>query len=261
MTSHHIIMNTIVLAHELATLWNSSRLTEISHWRWILDCAVPIWRYLMCLTLWIVLPSVSSTCSTTTPTFVYINMSIYPHTRLIATTVLCTASSLRPRISTFTALIATAPGALIPGPVMVSELAMSSSPSLFLWWTTGFTKLYKTDMQKMLPGILHMLQQHLFPLVTYALVISAEKHLSVAEMTNVRLKSANQLTKCNARHSKYMACCMLYSLLPPASAEFSTKNRRNEDGFKEATLAGYEKHPYHQNVNTATMAKEKFLTL
>ena len=29
-------------------------------------------------------------------------MSIYPHTRLIATTVLCTASSLRPRISTFT---------------------------------------------------------------------------------------------------------------------------------------------------------------
>ena len=188
-------------------------------------------------------------------------MSIYPHTRLIATTVLCTASSLRPRISTFTALIATAPGALIPGPVMVSELDMSSSPSLFLWWTTGFTKLYKTDTQKMLPGILHMLQQHLFPLVTYAPVISAEKHLSVAEMTNVRFKSANQITKCNARHSKYMACCMLYSLLPPrlpspdmkntritASAEFSTKNRRNEDGFKE-------------NVNTATMAKEKFLTL
>ena len=116
-------------------------------------------------------------------------------------------------------------------------------------------------MQKMLPGILHMLQQHLFPLVTYAPVISAEKHLSVAEMTNVRFKSANQPTKCNARHSKYMACCMLYSLLPPASAEFSTKNRRNEDGFKEATLAGYEKHPYHQNVNTATMAKEKSLTL
>ena len=216
MTSHHIIMNTIGLAHELATLWNSSRLTEISHWRWILDCAVPIWRYLMCLTLWIVLPSVSSTCSTTTPTFVYINMSIYPHTRLIATTVLCTASSLRPRISTFTALIATAPGVLIPGPVMVSELAVSSSPSLFLWWTTGFTKLYKTDTQKMLPDILHV---------------------------------------------RFMTCCMLYSLLPPASAEFSTKNRRNEDGFKEATLAGYEKHPYHQNVNTATMAKEKFLTL
>ena len=73
-------------------------------------------------------------------------MSIYPHTRLIATTVLCTASSLRPRISTFTALIATAPGVLIPGPVMVSELAVSSSPSLFLWWMTGFTKLYKTFM-------------------------------------------------------------------------------------------------------------------
>ena len=113
-------------------------------------------------------------------------MSIYPHTRLIATTVLCTASSLRPRISTFTALIATAPGVLIPGPVMVSELAVSSSPSLFLWWTTGFTKLYKTDTQKMLPGILHV---------------------------------------------RFMTCCMLYSLLPPASAEFSTKNR--------SSLAGY----------------------
>ena len=123
-------------------------------------------------------------------------------------------------------------------------------------------------------------QQHLenpwihFPLVTYAPVIPAEKHLSVAKMTNACFKSANQIIKCDARHSKYMACCMLYSLLPPrlpspdmkntritASTEFSTKNRRNEDGFKEATLAGYEKHPYHQNVNTATMAKEKFLTL
>ena len=95
----------------------------------------------------------------------------------------------------------------------------------------------------------------------YAPVISAEKHLRVAEMTNAWFKSANQIIKCDARHSKYMACCMLYSLLPPrlpspdikntritASAEFSTKNRRNEDGFKE-------------NVNTATMAKEKFLTL
>ena len=110
-------------------------------------------------------------------------------------------------------------------------------------------------------------QQHMedpwihFPLVTCAPVISAEKRLRVAEMTNAWFGSANQIIKCDARHSKYMACCMLYSLLPPrlpspdmkntritASAEFSTKNRRNEDGFKE-------------NVNTATMAKEKFLTL
>ena len=110
-------------------------------------------------------------------------------------------------------------------------------------------------------------QQHMedpwihVPLVTCAPVISAEKRLRVAEMTNAWFGSANQIIKCDARQSKYMACCMLYSLLPPASAEFSTKNRRNEDGFKEATLAGYEKHPYHQNVNTATMAKEKLLTL
>ena len=82
------------------------------------------------------------------------------------------------------------------------------------------------------------------------------KRLRVTEMTNAWFGSANQIIKCDARHSKYMACCMLYSLLPPrlpspdmkntritASAEFSTKNRRNEDGFKE-------------NVNTATMAKK-----
>ncbi|XP_012506124.1 PREDICTED: tubulin alpha-1B chain-like [Propithecus coquereli] len=61
-----------------------------------------------------------------------------------------------------------------------------------------------------------------FPLATYAPVISAEKayheqhgsrdlyQSSVAEITNACFEPANQMVKCDPRHSKYMACCLLY---------------------------------------------------
>uniref|UniRef100_A0A0L8HMY2 Tubulin/FtsZ 2-layer sandwich domain-containing protein n=1 Tax=Octopus bimaculoides TaxID=37653 RepID=A0A0L8HMY2_OCTBM len=53
-----------------------------------------------------------------------------------------------------------------------------------------------------------------FPLATYAPIISAEKayheQLTVAEVTSACFEPSNQMVKCDPRHGKYMACCMLY---------------------------------------------------
>jgi tubulin alpha len=53
-----------------------------------------------------------------------------------------------------------------------------------------------------------------FMLCSYAPVISAEKayheQLSVAELTNAVFEPANMMSKCDPRHGKYMACCLMY---------------------------------------------------
>jgi hypothetical protein len=51
-------------------------------------------------------------------------------------------------------------------------------------------------------------------LSSYAPVISAEKayheQLSVAEITNSSFEPASMMAKCDPRHGKYMACCLMY---------------------------------------------------
>merc|ERR1711959_876074 len=53
-----------------------------------------------------------------------------------------------------------------------------------------------------------------FMLTSFAPVISAEKayqeQLSVAEITNSVFEPAAMMVKCDPRHGKYMACCMMY---------------------------------------------------
>merc|ERR1711975_4902 len=53
-----------------------------------------------------------------------------------------------------------------------------------------------------------------FMLSSYAPVISAEKayheQLSVAEITNSVFEPASMMVKCDPRHGKYMACCLMY---------------------------------------------------
>ena len=53
-----------------------------------------------------------------------------------------------------------------------------------------------------------------FPVATYAPVISGEKgfheQIAVAEITNDCFEPQNHMVKCDPRHGKYMACCLLY---------------------------------------------------
>ncbi|XP_072035547.1 tubulin alpha chain-like [Amphiura filiformis] len=53
-----------------------------------------------------------------------------------------------------------------------------------------------------------------FPLVAYAPLMSAEKAFCeqnvVADISNACFESSNQMVKCNPRHGKYIACCLLY---------------------------------------------------
>merc|ERR1712146_763935 len=53
-----------------------------------------------------------------------------------------------------------------------------------------------------------------FPLCSFAPVIAAEKAyhetMSVSDITNSVFEPAGMMVKCDPRHGKYMACCLMY---------------------------------------------------
>merc|ERR1712110_1086474 len=70
---------------------------------------------------------------------------------------------------------------------------------------------------------------------TYSPVLSADKaaheSLTVADITNACFEPLNQMVKCDPRHGKYMACCLLYrgDVVPKDvnSAIAGIKNKRS----------------------------------
>ncbi|XP_040855771.1 tubulin alpha-1C chain-like [Ochotona curzoniae] len=90
---------------------------------------------------------------------------------------------------------------------LMSQVVSSITASL------RFQGALNVDLQEFQTNLVPYPRIH-FPLATYAPVISIEKayheQLSVAELTNACFEPANQMVKCDPRHGKYMACCLLY---------------------------------------------------
>lgn len=92
-----------------------------------------------------------------------------------------------------------------------------------------------------------------FPLATYAPVISAEKayheQLSVAEITAACFEPANQMVKCDPRHGKYMACCLLFrgDVVPKdVNAAIASIKTKRTIQFVDWCPTGFKVHNFNQ---------------
>merc|ERR1712194_126052 len=85
-----------------------------------------------------------------------------------------------------------------------------------------------------------------FMLTSYAPIISAEKayheQLSVAELTNSVFEPASMMVKCDPRHGKYMACCLMYrgDVVPKdANASVATIKTKRTIQFVDWSPTGF----------------------
>ncbi|XP_060923377.1 tubulin alpha-8 chain-like [Limanda limanda] len=92
-----------------------------------------------------------------------------------------------------------------------------------------------------------------FPLASYAPVVSAEKayheQLSVADITSACFEPTNQMVKCDPRHGKYMACCLLYrgDVVPKdVSSAINTIKKKRTVQFVDWCPTGFKVGINHQ---------------
>ncbi|KAH0899044.1 hypothetical protein HID58_048612 [Brassica napus] len=92
-------------------------------------------------------------------------------------------------------------------PTVIDEVISSLTASL------RFDGALNVDVTEFQTNLVPYPRIH-FMLSSYAPVISAEKafheQLSVAEITNSAFEPASMMAKCDPRHGKYMACCLMY---------------------------------------------------
>ncbi|VAH21608.1 unnamed protein product [Triticum turgidum subsp. durum] len=100
-------------------------------------------------------------------------------------------------------------------PLTLSAQHTPTSTGLFLRLTASlrFDGALNVDVNEFQTNLVPYPRIH-FMLSSYAPVISAEKayheQLSVAEITNSAFEPSSMMAKCDPRHGKYMACCLMY---------------------------------------------------
>merc|ERR1712028_244011 len=89
-----------------------------------------------------------------------------------------------------------------------------------------------------------------FMLSSYAPIISAEKayheQLSVAEITMSVFEPASMFVKCDPRHGKYMACCMMYRGDGAKGCECFGCHHQNQADYSVCRLVSHRIQVWHQ---------------